>query len=201
MSETSDEQLLRDFLATGSRGAFGELYSRYRDKIYNTAFRIVGDSEGARDVAHDVFLKVYVEARSFAFRSSFSSWIYRITVNRSLDEARRSKRRRSQASMDALGEQVSSPSDSDNPKVVALEREMEAELLKALEMLSPKLKAVITLRYFESMSYEQVAEIIARPVGTVKSRLRRAHRRLGQLMADRGYGPSREDGDGLRKSE
>ncbi len=201
MSQTSDEQLLRDFLATGSRGAFGELYNRYRDKIYNTAFRIVGDSEGARDVAHDVFLKVYVEARSFAFRSSFSSWIYRITVNRSLDEARRSKRRRSQASMDALGEQVSSPSDSDNPKVVALERETEAELLKALEMLSPKLKAVITLRYFESMSYEQVAEIIARPVGTVKSRLRRAHRRLGQLMTDRGYGPSREDGDGLRKSE
>ncbi len=197
MTDVNDEDLLRDFLATGSRGAFGELYNRYRDKVYNTAFRIVGDADGARDVAHDVFLKVYVEAKGFRFRSSFSSWVYRITVNRSLDEARRAKRRRTHASMESVAVSIPSVRRGDNPDAVALEHETAVELLRALDKLSPKLKAVITLRYFEGLTYEQVAEIIGRPVGTVKSRLRRAHRRLARLMADRGYGPSGEVGSGL----
>lgn len=201
MKDITDEDLVREFVRTGSRGAFAELYDRYKDKIFNTSYRIVGDYEGARDVAHDVFVKVHVEAKGFRFRSSFSSWIYRISVNRSLDEARRNKRRRSQASMDAMNVDLPSRRRRDHPDRVAIENEMERELLRALDLLSPKLRTVIVLRYFEALSYEQVAEIIARPVGTVKSRLRRAHRRLEKLLGERGYERIRENRDGLRKSE
>ncbi len=201
MKDETDEDLVVEFVRTGSRGAFAEIYGRYKDKVFNTAYRIVGDYEGARDVAHDVFVKVYVEARGFRFRSSFSSWIYRIAINRSLDESRRNKRRRSHTSMDAMGEELPSHSRRDQPDSVAIEREMERELLQALDMLSPKLRTVIALRYFEALSYDNIAEIIERPVGTVKSRLRRAHRKLGRLLGERGYGRLREDEDGLRKGK
>jgi len=193
MSEKTDESLVREYVATGSRGAFSELYDRYKDKVFNTAYRIVGDYGGARDVAHDVFLKVYLEAASFRFKASFSSWIYRITVNRSLDEARRARRRRSHASMDAVGHRLESRRPGDHPHEVAVDREREARLLEALDELSPKLRTVIALRYFEMLSYNEIAEIIARPLGTVKSRLRRAHGKLGELLEHRGFERVREE--------
>jgi RNA polymerase sigma-70 factor (ECF subfamily) len=201
MTDRSDEDLVREFVATESRGAFGELYTRYRDKIFNTAYRIVNDYDGARDVAHDVFLKVYVEARGFRFRSSFSSWIYRITVNRSLDEARRAKRRRGHFSTDEINVDLPSRRSDDLPYEVALNHEAEEALMTALEALSGKLRTVITLRYFEALSYDQIAEIIGRPVGTVKSRLRRAHRRLGKLLVARGFDQKSETGDGLQSGK
>jgi len=184
--EFSDEHLLDEFVRTGSRGAFAELYYRYKDKAFNTAYRIVGDYEGALDVVHDVFLKVYVEAPGFLFKSSFSSWLYRIVVNRSLDEARRQKRRRRHISPDAVTDDVPSKRSDDSPDSAVLGREADGELAKAVSALSPKLKAVVTLRYFEGLSYEQIAEIINRPVGTVKSRLRRAHRKLGETLEAKG---------------
>lgn len=197
MVDGGDEALVREFVRSGSRGAFAELYYRYKDKAYNTAFRIVGDQEGARDVVHDVFLKVYVEVPGFQFKSSFSSWLYRIVVNRSLDEARRLKRRKQHLSTESMGDEIQSRSATDQPEQAALGREAEAALAVALAALSPKLKTVITLRYFEGLSYEQIAEIIARPVGTVKSRLRRAHRKLGETLGQKGYKEAPEGEYGL----
>jgi RNA polymerase sigma-70 factor (ECF subfamily) len=193
----SDETLVQEFVRTGSRGAFAELYYRYKDKAFNTAFRIVGDFEGARDVVHDVFLKVYVEAPGFLFKSSFSSWFYRIVVNRSLDEARRLKRRKMHLSTESMTEELLSRNETEYPERAALGREAERELAKAVAGLSPKLKAVITLRYFEALTYEQIADIINRPVGTVKSRLRRAHKKLGEAMGDKGYRQASEGEYGL----
>lgn len=197
MPDQSDEVLVREFVSEGSRGAYSELYYRYKDKAFNTAYRIVGDYEGARDVVHDVFLKIYVEAPGFQHKSSFSSWLYRIVVNRSLDEARRGKRRRSQISTEALGDSLVSGNATEQPERAALGREAEVELGTALGGLSPKLKTVITLRYFEGLSYEEIAEIIERPVGTVKSRLRRAHRRLGSALGEKGYAQAPEGEYGL----
>jgi RNA polymerase sigma-70 factor (ECF subfamily) len=197
MAQQTDEALVREFVSEGSKGAYSELYYRYKDKAFNSAYRIVGDYEGARDVVHDVFLKIYVEAPGFRHKSSFSSWLYRIVVNRSLDEARRVKRRKSHISTEALGDNIASANATEQPERAALGREAEAELGAALVKLSPKLKAVITLRYFEGLSYEEVAEIIERPVGTVKSRLRRAHRRLARVLGDRGYARAPEGEYGL----
>lgn len=186
MNAVRDEALVEEFVRTGSRGAFAELYYRYKDKAFNTAYRVVGDYEGARDVVHDVFLKIYVEAPGFKFRSSFSSWLYRIVVNRSLDEARRQKRRRQQLSTDVMGDTILSKDEGCQPDRAAVEHEAERDIAAALARLSPKLKIVITLRYFEGLTYEQVAEVIERPVGTVKSRLRRAHAKLGRLLGHKG---------------
>ena len=199
VKEKSDEMLVEEFVKGGSKPAFGELYYRYKDKVFNTAFRIVGDYEGARDVAHDVFLKVYMEAPGFLFKSSFSSWLYKIAANRSLDEARRNKRRKVHLSSDDVTDNIPSRRAADQPENVAIGKEAQVELGKALETLSPKLRTVITLRYFEGLSYEQIAEIIERPVGTVKSRLRRAHRRLGEALGERKIRAiAEEEDDGLR---
>jgi len=195
--ENSDEALVREFVRTGCRGSFAELYYRYKDKAFNTAYRIVGDYEGARDVVHDVFLKIYVEAPGFLFKSSFSSWLYRIVVNRSLDEARRIKRRKLHLSTESMTDDLMDRNEADEPERAALGREAQRELAQAVGALSPKLKAVVTLRYFEGLSYEQVAEIIERPVGTVKSRLRRAHRKLGEALGEKGYKHAQEGEYGL----
>jgi len=201
MKDRTDEDLVKHFVGTGAREAFGELYYRYKDKVFNTAYRIVGDYERARDVSHDVFLKVHTDAGGFRFKSSFSSWIYRITVNRSLDESRRARRRKGDVSMDAMAGELSSRRRADRPEDAALDHESQSELLAALERLSPKLKAVIVLRYFEGLSYEQIAEVIEHPVGTVKSRLRRAHRKLAALLERRGYDVARGVRNGLRKGK
>jgi RNA polymerase sigma-70 factor, ECF subfamily len=193
VSDSSDENLVREFVKTGSRAAFSQLYYRYKDKVFNTAYRIVGEYEGARDVAHDVFLKVYVEAPGFMFKASFSSWLYRIAVNRSLDEARRIKRRKPTFSFDALPRELPSGRDSDLPESSVIGKEAGIEFAEALAALSPKLRTVITLRYFEGLTYEQIAEVIGRPIGTVKSRLRRAHRRLGDKLNAMGFTPPEGD--------
>jgi len=192
VSDSTDEALVREFVRTGSRAAFSQLYYRYKDKVFNTAYRIVGEYEGARDVAHDVFLKVYVEAPGFMFKASFSSWLYRIAVNRSLDEARRAKRRRT-SSVDALPGELASGRDSDLPESSVIGKEAGAEFAEALSALSPKLRTVITLRYFEGLTYEQIAEVLGRPIGTVKSRLRRAHHKLGDKLNAMGFTPPEGD--------
>lgn len=187
MQETTDEKLIREFVDSGSRLAYGELYNRYKDKVFNTAYRIVGNWEGARDVAHDVFLKIHREAAGFRFKASFSSWIYRIAVNRSLDEVRRARRRRTQSLSDSVRNRLASTDKHYNPHASAVERETEEIVAESLEKLSPKLRTVITLRYFEMLSYKEIAEIIERPLGTVKSRLRRGHRTLGRLLRGRKF--------------
>lgn len=197
LSGQSDEALVREFVRENSRGAFAELYYRYKDKAFNTAYRIVGDYEAARDVVHDVFLKIHMEAPGFQFRSSFSSWLYRIVVNRSLDETKRIKRRKAEVSTDTVKDSLISVNEMEQPESAALEQEAEGQLAVALERLSPKLKTVITLRYFEGLTYEQIAEIMQRPVGTVKSRLRRAHRGLARALMEKGPKGVREGGYGL----
>ncbi len=161
--------------------AFGELYSSYSDRVFNTSFRVVGNAADAADVTQDVFLTVFRKIGEFQFSSRFFTWIYRITVNLSID-----RRRRGQSApglvLEGGGEAsvLNSLPDEEaaSPDAWADREFLEGKVQKSIERLSPKLRAIVVLRYIEGLAYGEIAEVMDCSIGTVKSRLNRAHKNL-----------------------
>ncbi len=180
-----DLELVERVLREGTPEAFRPLYERYKDRVYNTAYRITGDANLAEDVTHDVFIRVYERLGQFRRRSRFSSWLYRVAVNRATDVARRRGRERWLFGV-RLGERlgVGEPASGAEagPARAAESAEVAEEVARAVAELSLKLRGVVVLRYFEGLSYEEIATAIGRSVGTVKSRLSRAHQRLAERL-------------------
>ena len=171
--------------ATSLQGDYRRLYDRYKDRVYNVCFRITGNPSDALDASQETFGIVFRRIAEFRFESRFSSWVYRIAVNASIDVRRRARSRRL-ASLDALQDgnaQHYDPTDRmDMPSVSASRRELEDEVQRAISRLSPKLRAIIVLRYTQNLSYEEVAETLRISLGTVKSRLARAHEALDREL-------------------
>lgn len=173
----------------GLDGAFRELYDRFRDRVYNVCYRITGNPSDALDASQETFGTVCRKIGDFRFQSRFSSWVYRIAVNASIDLKRRNRSRRL-ASLDAVseGEEDGVRFDVGDPQIempmhAASRRELEAEIQRAISRLSPKLRAITVLRYIENLSYDQIAETLEISLGTVKSRLARAHAALDRELS------------------
>jgi RNA polymerase sigma-70 factor, ECF subfamily len=175
--------------ANSLEGDYRRLYDRYKDRVYNVCFRITGNPSDALDASQETFGILFRRLREFRFESRFSSWVYRIAVNASIDVRRRTRSRRF-ASLEAL--QETGPGDRskydpadrvvDMPSVSASRRELEHAIQQAISRLSPKLRTIIVLRYVENLSYEEVAETLSISLGTVKSRLARAHEALDREL-------------------
>ena len=175
-------------------GAFRELYDRYKDRVYNVCYRITGNPTDALDASQETFGIVFRRVGEFRFQSRFSSWVYRIAVNASIDLRRRLRTRRI-ASLDAISERYSSGPSGEStrfdvsdtavemPSAAASRHELEAEIQRAIGRLSEKLGTIIVLRYLENQSYEEIAETLQISLGTVKSRLSRAHEALDRELS------------------
>jgi RNA polymerase sigma-70 factor (ECF subfamily) len=147
----------------------------------------------AEDVTQEVFLRLERSVRSFRSDASFVSWVYRITVNRAIDMRRREARRPA-TRMGELPpglEETGLPGGraATDPSVEAHREEVAAKVQAALMQLSPKLRAVAVLRYVEGLSYEELSEVLACSMGTVKSRLNRAHAALAAELGPPPPGP------------
>ena len=170
----ADDLTLVEQAQRGDRVAFGVLVERYQVQVYNVAFRITGDRAEAEDVAQNVFLKVYENLASFDPRRKLFSWIYRIAINEALNAERRRK------SHEGLEEQTAS---LDTP----VDRFDRAEIIQAsLLALKPEYRAVLVLRHFQDLSYEQIGEALGIPVRKVRSRLFTARALLRELLERRG---------------
>jgi len=187
MAQTDpDLPLVTRFVEQRSEEAFAELYGRYKDRVYGTAFTLTGDRALADDVTQEVFLRVFRKLETFERRSIFSTWIYRMTVNLATDLQRRVRR------TGRLVETAAELARGDAGRVIdpgraseGLERQdLGGEVARAIRRLSPKLSTVIVLRYLEGLSYEAIGEVLETSVGTVKSRLNRAHAELSNLLRD-----------------
>jgi RNA polymerase sigma-70 factor (ECF subfamily) len=173
MNDDPDFAIVRRCQAGDSadaEAAFRELVERYQDRVFNTAFRVVGNSADASDVAQEVFFTLFRKLGEFQFSSRLFTWIYRITVNLAID-----KRRRSSTLPPMLGEGGRAETASDAEFI-------ETRVHSAIQKLSPKLRSIVVLRYLEELSYEEIAVVLECSVGTVKSRLNRAHANLEQLL-------------------
>lgn len=170
------------------RVAMGMLYERFRERVYNTALRIVGNRDEASDVLQDVFVLLFRKIHRFRARSVFASWVYRITVNVSLDHLRRRRRGPRPTTASAILDGPQAVGEFTLPEHGAVRSDLEAHVREALQTLSERLRIVIVLRYLEGLAYSEIAEILGCSIGTVKSRLNRAHTALRRQLASR-YDP------------
>jgi len=187
-------QALQSGAPAARRRALAELFERHQRRVFNVALRVLGDWAAAQDVAQDVFMNLERSVRSFRRDASFLSWIYRISVNRAIDHRRREARRPASK----MGDAPPAVEDSGLPgraETEPLDRPLDEEesaqrVQRALDRLSPKLRAIAVLRYVEGLSYEDLAEVLDCSMGTIKSRLNRAHTALAKdLGLDGGAGP------------
>lgn len=179
-AEQTDESLLTAYI-DGDRQAFAALLERYRAELHGFLARFLGSSAAADDVFQETFLQVHLAASTFDSTRNFKPWLFTIAANKARDWHRRQKRRRA-ASLDApIG------GDPDGTRMVDLMQskdEVPSHLLENSEMRSrvkdvidamPALyREVLQLNYFQKMSYQQIAEVLGIPLGTVKSRLHAA---------------------------
>ncbi len=166
--------------------ALTDLYDRHQRRVMTVAYRVLGDWARAEDVAQEVFLNLSRSVRSFRGDASFKSWIYRITVNRAIDSRRKDARRPVSRLPDTTaGLELSLPTGREGTVAPdsGVRRDEHAEQVRqALARLSPKLRAVAVLRYVEGLSYDELAEVLDCSIGTVKSRLNRAHTALAREL-------------------
>lgn len=167
----------------GDMDAFETLILRHEKIVYNIAFRMMDGGEDVKDMAQEVFLKVYRNLDRFDGKSAFSTWIYRIAVNTCIDEIRKRKGKQTY-SLDAELEDEDGnykkqfADEGATPETEMLQKELRGEVLAALETLSPEHKAAVILRDIRGYSYEEIAEMIQLPLGTVKSRISRGRAQL-----------------------
>ena len=169
-------------------GDYRRLYERYKDRVYNVCYRITGNPTDALDASQETFGIIFRRLGEFRFQSRFSSWVYRIAVNASIDLRRRSRTRRL-ASLETVRDKTGEGSrfeltdqGIEMPSAAASRHELEAEIQRAIDRLSPKLRAITVLRYTENLSYDEIAETLQISLGTVKSRLSRAHEALDREL-------------------
>ncbi len=179
----------------GYQGTFRPIYDLYKDRVYNVCYRISGNATDALDASQEAFSQIFRRLGAFRFESKFSSWVYRIAVNASIDLKRRARSRRS-SSLESVGVGLDSEQTQfedkrhELPQAAASRHELETEVQGAILRLSPKLRTVIVLRYIEGLPYERIAETLDISLGTVKSRLSRAHAAMDRELSpviDRHY--------------
>ena len=179
-----DQRLIADCLK-GRTAAFGELVRRYQDRLYNTVYRLVGSAEDAQDVVQEAFLHAYQSLDRFKGDSRFFTWLYRIAVNSAISLKRK---QRVVVSIRLGREGQGGPAEPlDNSEFSQpgrpLERaEEERRIQLALSRMSPEHRAVLILKDMEEQKYEDMAEILQVPIGTIRSRLHRARLELRTLL-------------------
>jgi RNA polymerase sigma-70 factor (ECF subfamily) len=164
----------------GDRAAFHALYQAYKDKVYSISLYFFhGDDIAASDATQQVFLKLITGIKQFRGGSEFSTWLYRMVVNTCLDNAKAGKRRE-QRSSDVGLERIAVPWKAEED----LERaEVAGRVQAALSSLPPKLRLPVLLRYFEELSYGEMAAAMNCSMGTVASRLHQGHKLLAEKLA------------------
>jgi len=157
--------------------AYELLVERYRNKILNYVARYCGSTTDAEDLTQEVFIKAYLAIKKFRGQCSFQTWLFQIANNVCVDRFRRTRRERVAYSLDDPVEtdegevEREIPDWSWDPQAIAESRELQARVQKALLGMSEKLRSVIILHDLEGLRYEEIAEILQVPLGTIKSRL------------------------------
>ncbi len=175
--------------------AYRQLFVLYQDRVFTICLRVTGNSEDALDAAQETMLTLARRIRDFAFRSRFSSWVYRIAVNAAIDTRRKrldAPRAGVQTSVgNAEGErqleQAAAEGQSTDPVREVARSENQQLIQSALAQMNPRFAALLVLRYLEGLSYEEIAEVQDCSLGTVKSRLNRAHTALREFLQHRGF--------------
>lgn len=179
MAESITDQELVERVQQGDKKAFDLLVIKYQQRIVNLVNRFVHNHSDALDVTQEAFLKAYRALPRFRGDSAFYTWMYRIAVNTAKNHLAVQSRRPSSSSEHDISEMEQIQADpalrdESTPEHLILRDEIQDTVIKAIEKLPDDLKTAITLRELEGMSYEEIAEVMECPIGTVRSRIFRA---------------------------
>jgi RNA polymerase sigma-70 factor (ECF subfamily) len=176
MSSLQDAALV-DAARDGSDEAFAELVDRYRAPVVRFAYRLTHDADEAKDIAQDAFLRAYRGLPAFRRGRPFARWLFVIARNVSLDSIRRRKRA---SSVDAGRSEDTSPS----PEEFALRNDEAVRVREAVALLQPRYRAALEMYYVRGMRYREIALELGIPLGTVKTYISRAKRKLREELED-----------------
>ncbi len=165
-------------VAEGDGAAFTLLMTAHQERVLAVCRRMMGNREDALDAAQETFLRLYRKADRYRGDAALGTWLHRVTVNTCLDQLRKAKRRPAERLFD---DSVSGPEPTRGFDVVETRLDLEA----ALESLSPPLRMALILTELHGLRTAEVSRVLDVPLGTVKSRLFRARRELGRLLADK----------------
>ncbi|MDX1676364.1 RNA polymerase sigma factor RpoE [Arsukibacterium sp.] len=178
MSEQELDWQIVQRVQQGDKAAFNLLVKKYQHRIANLISRYVSNNGDVADVAQDAFIKAYRAMPGFRGESAFYTWLYRIAVNSAKNYLVASGRKPPASDVDADDAEYFEGSDAlkeqDSPERLLLSEEIRAVVFNTIDKLPDELRTAITLRELEGLSYEEIAEVMACPIGTVRSRIFRA---------------------------
>jgi RNA polymerase sigma-70 factor, ECF subfamily len=178
----NDDAPLIEATLAGDTAAFGTLVTQYQDRLYNSLLRVLDSAEDARDIVQDAFVQAFVKLDTFRGSSAFYTWLYRIAFNLAMSHARRDRPTRSldHAKLDN-GSEPTGAEPTPEAKLVLSER---VDLVHAaLGRLSAEYRQILVLRELDGCRYDEIAELLELPIGTVRSRLFRARLELKNHLA------------------
>ena len=187
MSGQTEDILLIQRCKEGSPDAFDELVSIYERQVFNFAYRISGNHDDALDVTQEAFIRVYNSLHTFRGDSNFTTWMYRIVKNVYLDMRKKSKSHRFVSLDESIDLDENSvlrqfEDERPSPEQIVTLHERDQKLQEAVSSLPDYQRIIITLYHIHSKSYEEIAQIMELPIGTVKSRLNRARLALSEIL-------------------
>jgi RNA polymerase sigma factor (sigma-70 family) len=169
----------------GSQKAFADLMQRYKDSIYFMSLKMVNNKEDAMDITVETFAKAFEKLDKYQPEYAFSTWLFRVATNNCIDFLR--KKKLNTVSIDnMLDDDDDRPmqikADTLNPEESSIKKQQSEELKLLVESLPPRYRNLLTLRYFDELSYEEIAQQLDLPLGTVKAQLFRAKYLLGNII-------------------
>ena len=186
MAKDTDKELVKR-VQKGDKAAFDLLFTRYQHKIFGLVSRFIRDPEEIEDVVQEAFIKAYRALPRFRGDSAFYTWLYRIAINTAKNQLVAKSRRPPDVDVDAEDAEFMDGGDSlresENPENALARDQLEAAIDDAIRNLPDDLRSAVTLREFDGLSYEQIAEVMDCPVGTVRSRIFRAREAIDQRIS------------------
>jgi RNA polymerase sigma-70 factor (ECF subfamily) len=183
-----NDQLLINRICSGDQAAFHDLVGRYKKKIYHLAYDITGDHQEAEDISQEVFMKVFRALKTFRRDAKMSSWLYQITVNSSIDSLRRksTKPAKPMGELDFIstnGNLIAGGAHHFDPVQSTESAQIQYRISQALQKISPKERTVFVMCHYNGLKLNETAEILNVTIGTVKSLLFRAIRKLRKELS------------------
>jgi RNA polymerase sigma-70 factor (ECF subfamily) len=166
----------------GDQAAWEQIVKQHWRKVFNVAYKFVGSHEQAEDLTQDIFLKIFKSLETFDRRANFQTWLISVSRNLCIDHYRSVRKERMTIDREVTSEDVSPVSTTTSPLAALEQRDLAALLRTALQALPQSLRMAVLLRDIQELSYQEIAERLRLPEGTVKSRINRGRRELARQI-------------------
>jgi RNA polymerase sigma-70 factor, ECF subfamily len=181
MSDRQHDSIVIEQVLLGNQEAFRELVDRYHGTIYRIAFSMSGNQQEAQDAVQEVFYRAYRNLKSYQPQWALTTWLRRITVNYMLDQRKKKKVQTSSLTMED-DSMLEIHDDHFDPREEFAKEEKQKKVFQALNNLPDKYREVLVLRHIEQLSYEEIAQTLSLPLGTVMTQIHRARSKLAEIL-------------------